>query len=119
MLRNFLSYEGWKNDDSSFILFLNIKLCIDFWNFKIYNLLKNDLDISLIKTDSNIFDRNLVVVPSYVSKGLEFDSVIIYTEKDNKYTDDEKYLYYVSCTRCQHELVIYNQEDWLTNKNRL
>lgn len=78
---------------------------------KIYNLLKNDLDISLIKTDSNIFDRNLVVVPSYVSKGLEFDSVIIYTEKDNKYTDDEKYLYYVSCTRCQHELVIYNQED--------
>ena len=86
---------------------------------KIYNLLKNDLDISLIKTDSNIFDRNLVVVPSYVSKGLEFDSVIIYTEKDNKYTDDEKYLYYVSCTRCQHELVIYNQEDWLTNKNRL
>ncbi len=78
---------------------------------KIYNLLKNDLDISLIKTDSNIFDRNLVVVPSYVSKGLEFDSVIIYTEKDNKYTDNEKYLYYVSCTRCQHELVIYNQED--------
>ena len=63
------------------------------------------------RTYSNIVDRNLVVVPSYVSKGLEFDSVIIYTEKDNKYTDDEKYLYYVSCTRCQHELVIYNQED--------
>ena len=44
-----------------------------------------------------------------MSKGLEFDASIIYTDKDNKYTEEEKYLYYVSCTRSQHYLVIYNQ----------
>lgn len=44
-----------------------------------------------------------------MAKGLEFDSVIIYTDKDNKYTNDEKHLYYVAITRAQHKLIVYNQ----------
>ena len=52
--------------------------------------------------------RDLVVVPSYVAKGLEFDSVIIYTDEDNKYQEKDKYLFYVACTRAQHNLIIYN-----------
>lgn len=75
---------------------------------KIYDLLKNEIDLTLIETNSNNFNRDLVVVPAYVSKGLEFDAVIIYTDKNNKYTLDEKYLYYVAITRTQHELIIYN-----------
>lgn len=75
---------------------------------EIYEMLKNDINIDIISTNSNNFNRDLVVVPSYVSKGLEFDSVILYTDKLNKYTKDEKYLYYVACTRAQHELIIYN-----------
>ena len=76
---------------------------------KIYNILKNDLeDLTLIKNNSKIFSRKLVVLPSYMAKGLEFDATIIYTNKDNPYTDKEKYLYYVSCTRSQHHLIIYN-----------
>ena len=75
---------------------------------KIYDLLKNEIDITLIETNSNNFNRDLVVVPAYVSKGLEFDAVIIYTDKNNKYTLDENYLYYVAITRTQHELIIYN-----------
>ena len=77
---------------------------------KVYKLLKPILkDLVLISNGSNNFNRKLVVIPSYMSKGLEFDASIIYTDKDNKYTEDEKYLYYVSCTRSQHYLVIYNQ----------
>ena len=76
--------------------------------FAIYDLLKNEIDLTLIETNSNNFNRDLVVVPAYVSKGLEFDAVIIYTDKNNKYTLDEKYLYYVAITRTQHELIIYN-----------
>ena len=77
---------------------------------KIYDLLKDDLDtLSLLNTDTKKFNRDLIVVPAYTAKGLEFDSVIIYTDKDNKYTTDEKYLYYVACTRAQHQLIIYNQ----------
>ena len=45
-----------------------------------------------------------------MAKGLEFDNVIIYTDKFNKYTDEEKYLYYVAITRAQHRLIVYNQE---------
>ena len=41
---------------------------------------------------------------------MEFDSVIIYTDKKNQYTEEEKYLYYVACTRAQHELIVYNQK---------
>lgn len=76
----------------------------------IYKLLKPTLkDLILISNGSNNFNRKLVVIPSYMSKGLEFDASIVYTEKDNKYTKEEKYLYYVSCTRSQHYLIIYNQ----------
>lgn len=74
---------------------------------KIYNLLKDDTDINLIDDFAHI-KRDLVVVPSYIAKGLEFDSVIVYTDIDNKYNEEDKYLYYVACTRAQHNLIIYN-----------
>lgn len=73
----------------------------------VYNLLKDNTDIVLIDGFSHI-KRDLVVVPSYIAKGLEFDSVIIYTDIDNKYQEKDKYLYYVACTRAQHNLIIYN-----------
>jgi archaellum biogenesis ATPase FlaH len=73
-----------------------------------YKLLK-DIDISKIDNNSKKFNRKFVVVPVYMAKGLEFDSVIIYTDRDNKYSDSEKYLYYVAITRAQHKLIVYNQ----------
>ena len=76
---------------------------------KIYTLLK-DTGISKIDNNSKKFNRDLIVVPVYMAKGLEFDSVVIYTDKDNKYTDAEKYLYYVAITRAQHKLIVYNQK---------
>lgn len=76
---------------------------------KIYDTLKGTLDITLIDSSSRTFSRKLVVIPVYMAKGLEFDSVIIYTDRNNKYTEKEKYLYYVAITRCQHKLIVYNQ----------
>ena len=78
---------------------------------KIYKLLHKDLeDLTLIQGNSKKFSRTLVTLPSYMAKGLEFDATIIYTEKDDSYNYDERYLYYVSCTRSQHHLVIYNNK---------
>ena len=74
---------------------------------KVYNMLKDDLDIMLIDGFGHI-KRDLVVVPSYVAKGLEFDSVIIYTDTNNKYQEKDKKLLNVACTRAQHNLIIYN-----------
>ena len=76
---------------------------------KLYDLLKDDYkDISLVANNTSKFNRDLIIIPSYLSKGLEFDSVISYTSKNNLYTKKEKYLYYIVLTRCQHELIVYN-----------
>lgn len=75
---------------------------------KIYHLLKNDLDISLVDAATKKFKKNLIIIPAYVAKGLEFDSVIIYNDRNNSYRKNERNLLYVACTRCQHELYIYN-----------
>ena len=78
---------------------------------KVYKLLKDKIEgINLLTSNTKEFNKKMVIITSYIAKGLEFDSAIIYTEKDNKYKQDEKYLYYVACTRAQHQLIIYNQE---------
>lgn len=74
---------------------------------EVYNMLKDDVEVMLIDGYSHI-KRDLIIVPSYVAKGLEFDSVISYNSSNNKYEDKDKYLYYVTCTRAQHNLIIYN-----------
>ena len=74
----------------------------------IYDLIKDKINISLVTGEEETFKKDLVIIPAYVAKGLEFDSVIVYNKKDNKYKNNEKYLYYVACTRAQHKLVIYN-----------
>ncbi len=75
---------------------------------KIYELLKDDLTISLVDASSKKFHKELLIIPAYVAKGLEFDSVIIYNDRNNSYKGNEKNLLYVACTRSQHELYIYN-----------
>ncbi len=75
----------------------------------LHELLKNDVKgINILSGSSKEFNKNLVILPSYIAKGLEFDATIIYTRKNNSYNEEEKYLYYVACTRSQHQLIIYN-----------
>lgn len=78
---------------------------------KIYNLLNKDINIKLVNNNTNEFKKELIIIPSYIAKGLEFDSVIVYNELGNNYTDDEKHLCYVACTRAQHEMIVYNGKD--------
>lgn len=75
---------------------------------KLFDLLKEELEISLVDAATKKFKKNLIIIPAYVAKGLEFDSVIIYNDRNNSYRKNERNLLYVACTRCQHELYIYN-----------
>lgn len=75
---------------------------------ELYNLIKDKCNVSLVDANSKAFNKELIVIPAYVSKGLEFDSVIIYNDRNNSYKKNERNLLYVACTRCQHELIIYN-----------
>ncbi|MBR2828134.1 MAG: ATP-binding domain-containing protein, partial [Bacilli bacterium] len=74
----------------------------------IYELVKDDVEISLVDATTKSFYKECIIIPAYVSKGLEFDSVIIYNNRENTYKKNERNLLYVACSRCQHELIIYN-----------
>jgi ATP-dependent DNA helicase replicase len=79
---------------------------------KLYKKLKKELPkLKMINTSKDFKIGNMVILPSYISKGLEFDGVIIYTDKENEYKEKDKYLFYVVCTRAQHVLSIYNQKE--------
>ena len=75
---------------------------------EIYEMLKDDFTISLVDHNSKKFTKELIVIRAYTAKGLEFDSVIIYNDRENSYKKNERNLLYVACNRCQHELIIYN-----------
>lgn len=73
-------------------------------SLEIYNNLNKEFsDISVINDEIDNYNRNLVIMPVFISKGLEFDSVIII----NNFSND-KYLYYIAVTRAQHELIVFN-----------
>mgnify|MGYP005789894629 CR=1 FL=1 len=74
---------------------------------KIFEELKEKYKISLIDANTKEFNKELLIIPAYLAKGLEFDSVIVYQDETSKYTKEEKNLLYVSCTRAQHELIVY------------
>lgn len=75
---------------------------------KLYNLLKEDVLVSLLTQDSKAKKAGVIVIPAYLAKGLEFDSVIIYNDRLHPYKKSDRNLLYVACTRAQHELYIYN-----------
>jgi len=79
---------------------------------ELYDRLKDQLDdINIIQQNAKTGIGNLVILPSYISKGLEFDGVISYTDDNNEYQEKDKYLFYVVCTRAQHNLTVYNQKN--------
>ena len=76
---------------------------------KIYNILKKaKLKINRISESNTNYVGGICIMPSYLSKGLEFDSVIISNANDEYYTDSsiDLKLLYVSITRAMHELCI-------------
>ncbi len=75
---------------------------------KIYNLVKEEYDISIVDEKTKKFHKDLIIIPAYIAKGLEFDSVLVYNNRENTYRKNERNLLYVACTRAQHELCIYN-----------
>jgi DNA helicase II / ATP-dependent DNA helicase PcrA len=65
-------------------------------------------DLCHLGRSSEPFSKKLVILPSYLSKGLEFDGVIAYSDRAAPYSERDRNLYYVVCTRAQHRLVIFN-----------
>lgn len=75
-------------------------------------------ELSLVTGFNKTKLTNIMIMPSYLSKGLEFDGVIACTNIDNLYREEDRYLYYVVCTRAQHQLIIYNQKNLIKKKEQ-
>ncbi|WP_273834233.1 RNA polymerase recycling motor HelD [Guptibacillus sedimenti] len=65
--------------------------------------------IKLLKSNSTEYEQGVVVVPSYLSKGIEFDAVILYDASDRVYGDESlRRVFYTACTRAMHVLQLYS-----------
>ncbi|MFR0608975.1 RNA polymerase recycling motor HelD [Limosilactobacillus mucosae] len=70
-------------------------------------LIKQGIKATLIRTENQRLVDGVLVVPSYLAKGLEFDAVIVWDANDQKYHGDgERQLLYTICSRAMHALTI-------------
>ena len=77
----------------------------------VYSKLKEVLDeINLIDTETSEFKVGVNVISSYLSKGLEFDGVIV-SDGEEYLNESNKNLFYTVCTRALHELKIFTNKD--------
>ncbi|WP_226087691.1 RNA polymerase recycling motor HelD [Mesobacillus sp. S13] len=73
-----------------------------------HQALSNIEGIKLIKSSSIEYEQGVVVIPAYLSKGIEFDAVIIYDSSEDVYSDESlRRVFYTACTRAMHHLQIY------------
>lgn len=78
----------------------------------VHSSVSNSTSFKLILSDDSILEGGLYVMPVSLSKGLEFDGVILYDVSNINYSSGiERNLLYVACTRALHRLhIMYKGE---------
>jgi DNA helicase II / ATP-dependent DNA helicase PcrA len=71
-----------------------------------FNSLKELLpEVRLIEKGTITYEKGVTIIPAYLAKGIEFDTVIIYDA--SAYGDEsDRTIFYTACTRAMHELDI-------------
>ncbi|MBY2476515.1 AAA family ATPase [Clostridioides difficile] len=71
----------------------------------IYDVLREEYSVHLISSESSSFTKGVSITSVKMSKGLEFDEVIV-PSVNNKtyYSDYDRSLLYIACTRAMHKL---------------
>ncbi|MFG6496407.1 RNA polymerase recycling motor HelD [Fictibacillus sp. UD] len=73
---------------------------------KVYESLKGTMDVRLMIDEDAAFQRGVIVIPSYLAKGIEFDAVAIF-DASGYQNERERKLFYTVCTRAMHELTVF------------
>lgn len=73
---------------------------------RVYAALKDDIPIHLIEKATIAYEKGILVIPSYLAKGIEFDAVVLYDSSQYK-NESERKLFYTVCTRAMHRLHMY------------
>lgn len=79
---------------------------------ELFDMLPPKPEVHLITPESNCFQNGVSVISVQMSKGLEFDEVIIPdTDQSRYFTDYDRNLLYIACTRAMHRLtLLYTKE---------
>lgn len=71
----------------------------------IYDVIKQEYDVNLISPESSSFVKGVSITSIKMSKGLEFDEVVIPSVNNKTYYNDyDRSLLYIACTRAMHRL---------------
>jgi DNA helicase-2/ATP-dependent DNA helicase PcrA len=63
------------------------------------------LNAQLLTEESTAFKEGIIITTAYLAKGLEFDEVIVpFSSAKNYYTDVDRRMLYIACTRAMHQL---------------
>ncbi len=74
----------------------------------IYTRLKETIKTTLISKEDDAFPTGIVVIPSYLAKGLEFDVVLVVNTDANNYSQEQDCnILYTICTRALHRLYLF------------
>ena len=61
----------------------------------------------LLTADSSAFTNGVIIATVHLSKGLEFDEVVIpFASANNYHTEVDRSMLYIACTRAMHELTL-------------
>ena len=71
---------------------------------------KTERPIQYLMKSNQYLEEKIVAMPIMLAKGLEFDVVIVWDDKDDAYWDENKNLKYLMCTRALHELYFVSEE---------
>lgn len=80
---------------------------------KLYKRLEKRVDISLFEVGGGVADiQGSFIMPVYLSKGLEFDAVLICdADPDNYRVEEDRNYLYVACTRALHRLTLFAERE--------
>lgn len=73
----------------------------------LYSKLSKYMEVHTLKGDETTLEKGVIIMPIYMAKGLEYDTVIVYeANSENYYEDADKQLLYIACTRALHRLAL-------------
>lgn len=74
-------------------------------------VVKTDRPIQYLLKPTDYLEEKIVAMPIMLAKGLEFDVVIVWDDRDAAYWEENKNLKYLMCTRALHELYFVKEEN--------
>lgn len=73
---------------------------------------KKSSNFKVVTGKDKVFSSDkIMIIPSYLAKGLEFDVALVYNANNKNYPQEHKKLLYVVCTRAMHKLNIYYKDE--------